>query len=137
MKYLIDTDWIIHALHGKRGVARKLLELREEGLAVSVISLAELYEGVYRSADPVANEKVLKDFLSGVMVLGLNDEICKMFGELRAKLRKQGNLMGDFDLLIASTCLCHNLTLLTDNIKDFERVENLNFLSSQRHLNFD
>ncbi len=129
MKYLVDTDWIIHALHGKEKEVTKLLELKKEGLAISVISLAELYEGVYRSADPISNETVLKDFLSGVMVLEINEEISKKFGELRAMLRTQGRLIGDFDLLIASTGLCYNLTLLTYNINEFERVENLKIFS--------
>ncbi|NAT10408.1 VapC toxin family PIN domain ribonuclease [ANME-1 cluster archaeon AG-394-G06] len=129
MNYLVDTDWIIHALHGKEKEVTKLLELKKDGLAISVISLAELYEGVYRSADPISNETVLKDFLSGVMVLEINEEISKKFGELRAKLRTQGKLIGDFDLLIASTGLCYNLTLLTYNINEFERVENLKIFS--------
>jgi tRNA(fMet)-specific endonuclease VapC len=53
MKYLIDTDWIIDHLKGDERVARKLEELALEGVAVSVISLAEIYEGVYYSRDPV------------------------------------------------------------------------------------
>ncbi len=129
MNYLVDTDWIIHGLHGKEKEVTKLLELKKEGLAISVISLAELYEGVYGSADPVSNERVLKDFLTGVTVLEINEEISKKFGEQRAKLRKQGKLIGDFDLLIASTSLCYNLTLLTYNINEFERVENLKIFS--------
>jgi tRNA(fMet)-specific endonuclease VapC len=128
MKYLVDTDWIIHALHGREKEVTKLLELKNEGLAISVISLAELYEGVYGSADPVSNEKVLEDFLTGVTVLEINEGISNKFGEQRAKLRKQGKLIGDFDLLIASTGLCYNLTILTYNINEFERVENLKIL---------
>ena len=126
MKYLVDTDWIIHYLRGAEEIKQKLISIKAEGLAVSVISLAEVYEGVYQSPEPLANEKVLKDFLTGVSVLQVNEEICKRFGEERAKLRKQGKLIGDFDLLIASTCLHYNLILLTGNIKHFERVENLN-----------
>ena len=52
MKYLIDTDWIIDHLKGEAEVARKLEELAPEGLAISMISLAELYEGVFYSKDP-------------------------------------------------------------------------------------
>lgn len=128
MSYLIDTDWIIHGLHGKAKVVKELLRLRGEGLAISVISLAELYEGINRSVDPVSDERILKDFLTGVTVLRINEEICKTFGKQRARLRKEGRLIGDLDLLIASTCLYHNLVLLTDNIKEFERVEGLRLL---------
>ncbi|MFO7773082.1 MAG: type II toxin-antitoxin system VapC family toxin [Dehalococcoidia bacterium] len=128
MKYLIDTDWIIHALHGEKRVMRKLLELKGDGLAISIISVAELYEGVYRSPDSTSDEKVLGDFMSGVSVLAISGQICKTFGKERARLRKEGKLIGDFDLLIASTCVHHELTLLTDNIREFERVENLKIL---------
>lgn len=128
MKYLIDTDWIIFGLRGEKNIVSKLFELREEGLAISVISLAELYEGVYRSTDPVSNERSISDFLTGVSVLEITNEICKIFGKQRAKLRKEGRLIGDLDLLIASTCLHHGLILITNNIKHFELVEGLNIL---------
>jgi len=57
LSYLIDTDWIIHYLNGYKEVVKKLSSLRNEGLAISIISLAELYEGVYYSTRPVENEK--------------------------------------------------------------------------------
>lgn len=128
MKYLIDTDWVIHSLRGEKRVMKKLLELKGEGLTISVISLAELYEGVYRSTNSTSDERVLNDFLTGVSVLGISGEICKIFGRERARLRKEGKLIGDLDLLIASTCLHHNLTLLTNNVGEFQRVENLRIL---------
>lgn len=123
MKYLIDTGWIIHSLRGEDRIIRKLLSLKDEGLAISVVSLAELYEGVYRSKEPALSEKILKDFLTGVSVLGIDEEICRIFGQQKENLRRKGKTIGDFDLLIASTCLHHDLTLLTANIKHFEMVE--------------
>ena len=121
--YLIDTDWIIHYLNGQRETVKRLVSLRKEGLAISVISLAELYEGVYYSTNPEGDKKALDDFLTGVSILGLEDEICKIFGKERGKLRKLKIVIGDFDLLIAATCLCYNLTLLTNNIRHFKMVE--------------
>ena len=127
--YLIDTDWIIHYLNGQREIVKRLVSLRKEGLAISVISLAELYEGVYYSTNPEGDKKALDDFLTGVSILGLEDEICKIFGKERGKLRKLKIVIGDFDLLIAATCLCYNLTLLTNNIRHFKMVEELNIVS--------
>ena len=127
--YLIDTDWIIHYLNGQRETVKRLVSLRKEGLAISVISLAELYEGVYYSTNPEGDKKALDDFLTGVSILGLEDEICKIFGKERGKLRKLKIVIGDFDLLIAATCLCYNLTLLTNNIRHFKMVEGLNIVS--------
>jgi predicted nucleic acid-binding protein len=69
------------------------------------------------------------DFLSGVSILGIEDEVCRVFGSERGKLRQAKKMMGDFDLFIASTCLHHNLTLLTNNRKHYRMVEGLKILS--------
>jgi tRNA(fMet)-specific endonuclease VapC len=129
LSYLVDTDWIIHYLNGKMRVVEKLRSLKEGGLGISIISLAELYEGIYYSTDPMGNEDGLNDFLSGVTVLGIEEEIWRVFGKERGRLRKQKRLIGDIDLLIASTCLYYNLPLLTNNSRHYEMVEGLNILS--------
>jgi len=127
--FLVDTDWIIHYLNGNKRVVEKLKSLNEEGLGISIISLAELYEGIYYSTDPMGNEDGLNDFLTGVTVLGIEEEICRIFGKERGRQRKQKRLIGDIDLLIASTCLYYNLPLLTNNRRHYEIVEGLNILS--------
>jgi len=71
----------------------------------------------------------LAAFLPGVSILDINDEICKIFGRERGRLRKQGKIIGDIDLFIAATCLYYNLILLTNNIFHFERIENLKIIS--------
>jgi len=130
MKYLIDTDWVINHLKGEKRVVRKLEELAPEGMAMSVVSLAEIYEGVYYSRDPAKSQQLLKEFLApDLKVLNVDQEVCKIFGRERGKLRQQNKMISDFDLLIASTCLYYNLTLLTNNRKHFNMVEGLNILS--------
>ena len=125
MRYLVDTDWVIHHLHGVGRVTTRLDELRPEGVGTSVVSLAELYEGLSNPADPRSDEQGLLDFLVGVEVVDLDDETCRIFGRERSRLRADGNLIGDLDLLIASTALRHGLTLLTNNRRHFERIEGL------------
>jgi Predicted nucleic acid-binding protein, contains PIN domain len=129
MKYLIDTDWTIHYLNGKQSIVDQLVALRKEGLAISVTSLAEVYEGVYYSRDPKSSQEGLNNFLKLVSILPDSDEIAKIFGKLRGGLRKKGELIDDFDLMIASTALHHNLIVLTNNRKHFERVEGLEIIS--------
>ena len=129
ISYLIDTDWIIHYLNGNRNIVAKLRSLEKDGLTISVISLAELYEGIYYSTNPDGNKRALDDFLSGVSIIGIEDEICRLFGKERGKLRQVKKMIGDFDLLIASTCIHHNLTLLTNNRKHYKMVEGLKSLS--------
>jgi tRNA(fMet)-specific endonuclease VapC len=125
LRYLIDTDWIIHYLNGHPDIVSRLNTLRDEGCAVSVVSLAELYEGVYSSSNPAGNESALNDFLRGVTVLGIDDETCKIFGRHRGRLRAAGKMTGDFDLLIGSTGLRYELTVLTNNRRHFTPIDGL------------
>jgi tRNA(fMet)-specific endonuclease VapC len=82
MTYLIDTDWVIDHLNHIERVTRRLEELAPAGLALSIISLAELYEGVYYSRDPAESEAALQRFLNPeLMILGMDEEICKIFGK--------------------------------------------------------
>ena len=72
----------------------------------------------------------MKRFLEGLSVLGLDDETCSRFGRLRGELRRRGDLVGDFDLLIAVTALSHNLTLLSNNRRHFQRIPGLSIQSA-------
>jgi tRNA(fMet)-specific endonuclease VapC len=126
MTYLIDTDWVIDHLNHIERVTSRLEELAPAGLALSIISLAELYEGVYYSRDPIESEAALQRFLNPeLMILGMDEETCKIFGKERGRLRAAGLMIGDCDLLIGATALRHNLTLLTNNRRHFERIEDL------------
>ncbi len=84
VSYLIDTDWIIHYLNGNKEIVEKIKSLETGILAASVVSLAELYEGVYYSTNPEGNEEALENFLSGISILGIEDNVCKVFGKERA-----------------------------------------------------
>ncbi len=123
VRYLLDTDWAIHWLNRHPEIVRRQGEIQPEGVALSLVSLAELYEGVYHSKNPEGNERVLNDFLRGVVILGVDQEICKLFGQGRGRLRAAKRIIGDFDLLIAATAIHRSLTLLTNNRRHFEMVE--------------
>jgi len=89
LAYVIDTDWIIDHFNGIEAVTRRLAELQAGGLAVSIISLAELAEGVHYSRDPARSRAVLARFVAGVTVLPIDDEVCDVFGRERGRLRQQ------------------------------------------------
>ncbi len=125
LRYLIDTDWVIHYLNGHPSIVSRLNSLTDQGCALSVVSLAELYEGVYFSSNPPGNEQALEDFLRGASILGIDAETCKIFGQHRGRLRAKGKMVGDFDLLIGATGLRHRLTVLTNNRRHFELIEGL------------
>ena len=124
----MDTDWAIDYLHRADRTVRRLEELLPDGVGLSVVSLAELYEGLARSRNPEADSEALRLFLEAVDVVPLDDAACRVFGEERARLREEGNLIGDMDILIGATAISNNLTLLTNNMRHFERMQGLKFL---------
>ena len=94
-----------------------------------MISLAELYEGVFYSREPRRSEEALQDFLRAMALLGIDDEIMRVFGRERGRLRAEGKTIGDFDLLIGATALQRGLTVLTNNRRHFELIAKLQIVS--------
>ncbi|MBU1627156.1 type II toxin-antitoxin system VapC family toxin, partial [bacterium] len=105
-------------------------DLLPQGIAMSMISLAELNEGIIHSKDPIKGHDILDSFLStGIEVINIDSEICRTFGNERGKLRQKNKLIGDFDLLIASTAIAYDLTLLSNNRNHYERIDELKIIS--------
>jgi len=101
--YLLDTGWIVRHLRGVQAYTETLLKIGAPQLALSILSLAELYEGVYRARDPAAAEHAVMTFVSDKTILPITEPITRLFGQERARLRQQNQLIGDIDLLIAAT----------------------------------
>ena len=130
MRYLVDTDWVIHALHGSTAVVQRLEEFTNDGIGISIISTAELYQGVFYSLEPRANEALLLEFISGYDIIQVDDEICRIFARERGRLKAAGTPVSDLDLLIGCTALRHRLTLLSNNRRHFERLQDLSIISA-------
>lgn len=122
LHYLIDTDWVAHYFKGRPNTVARLQALRGQGLGISVVTLAELYDGVYGARDPDAKEQILTKFLEWVTIVELDTDVADLFGKERHRLRQAGNLIGDMDLLIGVTAVRHNVTLLTNNRRHFARI---------------
>src|SRR5919202_6110114 len=129
MGYLIDTDWVVDHLAGDEYANRLLSQLSEEGIAISIITYIEVYQGVLRSPTPHDAERKLQAFVETVAVLPISTAVARRCAHIRETLRKQGKEFRRraFDLLIAATALEHNLTLVTRNREDYEDVPNLRF----------
>ncbi len=122
MRYLVDADWLIDALIGRPAAVRTLDRLSSDSLAVSIIAVAEIYEGAFGAPDPKATLAAFREFLSSYTILPLTDPVVEHFARLRAALRLQGQLIPDMDLLIAATALEDDLILVTRNVRHFERI---------------
>jgi tRNA(fMet)-specific endonuclease VapC len=125
MSYLVDTDRIVDGLRGRPEALALFERHKDDGLGVSLISLGEIYEGVEGHPQPEAHVDSVQEFLRTFTVIPLSGDTMRYFGSLRARLRQQGNLIPDFDLLIAATALEHHLVLMTRNRRHFERISEL------------
>lgn len=130
MKYLIDADWLIDAAIGRPAAVQTLERLSAEELSVSIIAVAELYEGAFGGPDPESIIADFREFLEGYAILPLTDSIVERFARLRALLRRDGQLIPDMDLLIAATALDENLILVTRNLRHFARIPALRLVRS-------
>jgi tRNA(fMet)-specific endonuclease VapC len=125
MAYILDADWVINALAGRRQAAAILNHLAPEGIAISWITAGEVYEGAFNAPEPHRHLATFRQFLSPFRTLGVNDPIMERFAEIRSLLRSQGELISDFDILLAAMSLNYDLTVLTFNIRHFSRIPHL------------
>ena len=123
MKYLIDSDVLIGYLKNVEKYRGVLDKIDDKDKSTSVINIGEILEGF-----PENKYQQFKEFTESITILGLNWEEMSEFAKLRAGLRKEGNLIDNMDLLIAATCLVNKLTLITGNVKHFQRVPGLKIL---------
>lgn len=123
--YLVDTDWIIDCLYGRTDAVETLLALSRDGLAVSLMTYGELYQGAFYARTPEVALRGLRTFFKGKRLLSLNRAIVEHLGILRGDLQRRGLPIGDVDLLIAATALHHDLTLVTRNRRHFTRITEL------------
>ena len=125
MKYLMDTDICVFLMNGDENVKRQFSYKRNDGIAISAVTLSELEFGVFNSKLPEKNKNKLNAFLIMVNIIPYGDEDAVEYGRLRATLTRSGNLIGPMDMLIAAQALARGLTLVTNNTREFGRVNGL------------
>jgi len=126
MKYLWDTDTCIYLLNGNTVIEEKLRSVGEKDICTSIVNIAELKFGAYNSSQVESNLKRIERLASILNVINdFNNEIATIFAKNKAILRKNGIIIGDFDLLIGSFALAYNLTIVTNNIEHFRHIPNI------------
>ena len=123
--YLLDTDTIIYSLKGHDAVKKNLQHHSEDPMKISIITLLELYYGAHKSEKVTSNLAKVKTLENAFEVIPTAKESADIFGMLKATLEKSGTRLDDFDLIIAACAMAHNLTLVTNNIVHFKRIEGL------------
>lgn len=123
-KYLLDTNICIYYIKGKFGLKEKFRIAKKENLFISEITLAELKFGVRNSESPKKNQATLEDFLTGVQIIPIFNAL-DLYAEEKARLRKTGQTIDDFDLLIGVSSVANGMLLVTNNESHFERITNI------------
>ena len=123
-KYLLDTNICVYFLKGQYSLNKKIEKAESENCFISEITLAELKFGVENSEHQEQNRKIIDEFAGKFTILPIFNSL-DIYAKEKARLRKKGKPLDDFDLLIGATAISNNLTLVTKNISDFERMQDI------------
>ncbi|MEA3437611.1 MAG: type II toxin-antitoxin system VapC family toxin [Thermodesulfobacteriota bacterium] len=123
--FLLDTDTVIYSMKGKEAVKKNLLLHFNDPIMLNTITLMELYYGAYKSQKVTSNLAKIKLLEQSLEIIHIGMESAEIFGMLKAQLEVNGIRLDDFDLILASCALSNNLTLVTNNLKHFRRIDGL------------
>jgi tRNA(fMet)-specific endonuclease VapC len=126
MRYLLDTNTCIYIIkRSPEEVMRRFQRLRVGDVGVSAVTVGELQFGVSNSSQPERNQRALTEFLAPLEVLDFPAAAAAVYGEIRAHWQQAGKPIGSYDLLLAAHAQHANLTLVTNNVREFARVPDL------------
>ncbi|MDO9250487.1 MAG: type II toxin-antitoxin system VapC family toxin [Hydrogenophaga sp.] len=125
LKYLLDTNIVIHVIKRRPVEVMGVFNENAGRMAISAITLSELYHGAEKSAKVAQNLAVVEEFASLLEVLPYSAKASQHYGAIRAELEKTGRPIGVNDLHIAAHARSEGLTLVTNNLGEFERVPGL------------
>ena len=123
-KYLLDTNICIYFLKGQFDLHRKIKERGEENCFLSEITIAELKFGAENSIYKELNRKKHEAFQAKFKILPIFPAL-DIYAKEKARLKTKGRMLDDFDLLIGATAIYNNLTLVTRNVSDFDRLDGI------------
>jgi len=124
-KFLLDSDTCISCLRKRGGIAGKISSIGVWNCSISQVTVAELRYGAECSNYPIMRHEEVSEFCDHVSVIPINNNIIDIYAVQKARLRKLGLLIPDFDILIGATALHHGLILVTSNTNHFERIQSL------------
>ncbi len=125
MKWLLDTDTVIYCMKEMPTVVRRLEATRPADRYLSLITVGELFFGIFRSAQVERNLRRYRRFFARVKLLPFTPAVAERFGTIKAELARRGEMVADHDLWIAAHALVHGATLVTNNDRDFGRIAGL------------
>jgi tRNA(fMet)-specific endonuclease VapC len=125
MKFLLDTDTCIYALKQNRRVLQELLSRSRDEVGVSVMTEAELRTGAAKSSSPGKTLRLVENFLRPLTIIEFTSQDAIAYAQVRARLERAGTPIGPLDTVIASPAVARDLTLVSNNTREFQRVSAL------------
>jgi tRNA(fMet)-specific endonuclease VapC len=125
LRYLLDTNIVIYVIKRRPPSALAAFNAHAGHMAISSITLAELLHGAEKSNAPAQSLATVEDFCSRLEVLPYGPKAAQHYGSIRSALERRGQPIGVNDLHIAAHARSEGLTLVTNNLREFERVEAL------------
>ena len=126
--YVLDSNSVIHLFSGRGGVTENFLRTPPREIAIPVIALYELEIGIAKSSSPGKRRTQLDDLLSLLVVIPFGPPEARASARIRADLENRGFPIGPLDTLIAGTAVSHGATLVTNNTREFGRIEGLSLV---------
>jgi tRNA(fMet)-specific endonuclease VapC len=122
LKYLLDTNIAIYTLKNRPAAVREIFKRHAGQMAISTVTLGELVYGAERSSQPERNLADIEGFAARLSVLPFDEPAAAHFGQVRAELYRRGKPIGPYDMMIAGHARASGLILVTNNVREFERV---------------
>ena len=123
-KYLLDTNICIFYIKGQYGLNKKIAEIGEENCFISEMTVAEMKYGIENSKTIELMRPIVEAFIPKFIVIPIYSSL-DVYAKEKARLRKDGMLIDDFDILIGSTSIFHNMVMVTNNVAHLGRLENV------------
>ncbi len=126
MNYMLDTNAIIMAArHPDWPISQRIKSRLGKDLCISSVTYGELEYGIQKSSAPERNRVAVMQLLLGIRILSFDAKAAAHFGDIFADLERRGQRIGDRDMLIAGHARSLGFTLVTNNLREFSRVEGL------------
>ena len=125
LTFMLDTNIAIHVIKQRPIAALNKFNQYAARICVSSITVAELYFGAENSQNMAKNLVQVDDFLSRLVILDYDSQAASHYGNIYADLTKKGNVISENDMHIAGHARSRGLILVTNNLREFERVEGL------------
>jgi tRNA(fMet)-specific endonuclease VapC len=125
LKYLLDTNMVIYTVKNRPDQVREAFNQHEGQMAISSVTWGELIYGVERSSQPKRNLADIESMAARLEILAFDEKAANHFGQIRSELYRIGQPIGPYDMMIAGHARSSGLILVTNNVKEFDRVPGL------------